>query len=88
MAEDYVRRLLPQNFPVSHQKIKSDHLLEMNNLCNDLCFDNLGEKLTKDENVCLQKCFNKTIEFDFYLYHEFERMVIQEPKNFNRRAGV
>lgn len=88
MAEDYVRRLLPQNFPVSYQKLKSDYLLEMNNVCNDLCFEDLGQKLSKNEKGCLERCFNKVIEFDLYSYHEFDRINIQEPKNFARRAGV
>jgi hypothetical protein len=88
MAEDYVRRLLPQNFPVSYQKLKSDNLLEMNNVCNDLCIEDLGRRLNRNETECLQKCFNKVIEFDLYLYHEFERINVQEPKNFARRSGV
>ena len=88
MSEDYVRRLLPQNFPVSHQKLKSDYLIEMNNICNDVCLQDLGGKMSRNERSCLEKCFNKIIEFDLYLYHEFERMNIKEPKNFNRRAGV
>jgi hypothetical protein len=88
MSEDYVRRQLPQNFPVSHQKVKADYMLEMNNICNDICLRNLDKDLSSNERSCLDRCFNKTIEFDLYLYHEFERMMIQQPKNFARQSGV
>jgi hypothetical protein len=87
MTEDYIRRTLPANYPVIFEKVKSEQLISMNNTCNDLCIGDLTAKMTKKETDCLEKCFHKVIEFDYYLSTESLKLSEQATK-LRGREGV
>lgn len=89
MTEDYLRRTLPQNFPVIYQKVKNDSKLDISENCNNICItDYSSTELSRLEEGCLRKCFKKSIELDAYLMHEYNRMFIKEVKDFSRNTGV
>jgi hypothetical protein len=89
MTEDYLRRKLPQNFPVVYHKLKQESFVDLSENCNNICVNDFtSSSLTDKENSCLKSCYKKSIEFDAYLAHEYERIFISEMKKFNLREGL
>ena len=89
MTEDYLRRKLPQDFPVAFHKVKNESYLDLADNCNSLCLSDFTSKgLSERETNCLKTCYKKSIEFDAYLIHEQQRIFIDEVKKFTRRDGV
>ena len=89
MTEDYIRRSLPANFPVIYHKLKTESYIDLKQNCENLCINNFTTNtLDRSETNCLQRCFRKSLEFDAYFAHEYERLFIDEVKKFNRREGV
>lgn len=89
MAEDYLRRKLPQNFPVIYDKLKEESMIDLSANCNNICIKDFSQKgLATDERDCLKSCYKKSIEFDAYLAHEYERIFIADIKKFNLRSGA
>ncbi len=83
MAEDYLRRKLPQNFPVVSHKLKYESMIDLSENCNDICITDLtSNSVSGKEKDCLKSCYKKSIEFDAYLAHEYERIFIHEMKKF------
>jgi hypothetical protein len=89
MTEDFLRRKLPEDFPVVFQKVKGDSFLDMADNCNTLCISDFTSKSLSDrESNCLKTCYKKSIEFEAYMLHEHQRIFVDELKKFNRRDGV
>lgn len=88
MTEDYFRRMLPQNMPVIFRKVKAESVIDMAENCNNLCIKDFTSEMNYAEESCLKKCYHKSLEFDAYLAHEFERIFIDEVKAFRRVTGV
>jgi hypothetical protein len=89
MTEDYLRRKLPQNFPVVYHKLKQESFVDLAENCNNICVNDFSSKnLSDKETSCLRTCYKKSIEFDAYMAHEYERIFINDMKKFNLRQGL
>jgi hypothetical protein len=89
MTEDFLRRKLPEDFPVVFQKVKSDSYLDMADNCNRICIQNFTtNSLSKNERNCLSSCYKKSFELMAYVEHEHNRLYIEESKRLKRIDGV
>lgn len=89
MTEDYLRRKLPQDFPVVYHKVTGESYLNMSDNCNNICINDFSSNnLSSNETLCLEKCYKKSVEFNFYLSKESNRIFVEEEKKMNRLDGV
>lgn len=56
-----------------------------NQHCTSLCFNNFSsESIEKNEELCLKRCFNKSLSFvDYYEAEKDELHIIKDKEFFN-----